>query len=231
MRKNVCVFFRSVHLSFEVCELAFSLLCFTSVDDVIVRGEWRRTWKGTRYLVHQDPQLGLLMFMSSTLYHWWHSTSWSSLVKQIDADSLFVESHASWICQSFYPCRETCRRTPIPTGSGGDCSQVNATSTRNLAAAGILISTPDERIRLLGDHVITGISSQPVVVNVLLPLLWRDVITRSLRFPSVAATRYCAWDLVSLCSVGFMFLLMVVLLDNRFEWHLSLMYAKYSPSG
>jgi hypothetical protein len=35
-----------------------------SVQDVIVRGQWRRTWKGERFLVHQDPQWGLLIYMS-----------------------------------------------------------------------------------------------------------------------------------------------------------------------
>ncbi len=35
-----------------------------SVHDVVVRGQWRKTWKGERYLVHQDPQWGLLIYMS-----------------------------------------------------------------------------------------------------------------------------------------------------------------------
>jgi MULE transposase domain len=35
-----------------------------SVNDVVVRGQWRKTWKGEHYLVHQDPQWGLLIYMS-----------------------------------------------------------------------------------------------------------------------------------------------------------------------
>lgn len=34
------------------------------VRDVTVRGQWKRTWKGETFLVHQDTHWGILLFMS-----------------------------------------------------------------------------------------------------------------------------------------------------------------------
>lgn len=36
------------------------------IQDVIVRGPWRKTWNGKEFLLHQDTQWGLLIFMSPT---------------------------------------------------------------------------------------------------------------------------------------------------------------------
>lgn len=35
-----------------------------STRDVFVRGDWKKTWGGTEFVVHQDRQWGLLIFMS-----------------------------------------------------------------------------------------------------------------------------------------------------------------------
>lgn len=37
-----------------------------TVHDVTVRGQWRQTWNAKEFLVHQDTQFGLLVFLSPT---------------------------------------------------------------------------------------------------------------------------------------------------------------------
>jgi MULE transposase domain len=36
------------------------------VQDVIVKGSWKRNWRGEQFLVHQDPHMGLLIYLSPT---------------------------------------------------------------------------------------------------------------------------------------------------------------------
>jgi hypothetical protein len=36
------------------------------VQDVLVKGSWKRNWRGQEFLIHQDPRLGSLVYPSPT---------------------------------------------------------------------------------------------------------------------------------------------------------------------